>query len=113
MRAPFSKKTPPKDEGAVLLTTLLIMTTMAILAVVMLEDILFAVKRTAQIEIAAQADSFLLGADDYAQSYLQTAVDADNPAATNAQLRQGVAASFPLEGGKLKPVRRGGRRANF
>lgn len=89
------------ERGAVLLTTLLIMSVMAVLAIVMVEDILLAVKRTAHIENEAQANWYLDGADDYVQSYLEGFIAADNPAAANAQLLNGVDALFPLEDGAM------------
>lgn len=90
-----------KERGAVLLTTLLIMSVMAVFAVIMLEDILLSVKRTAQIEIDAQARRYIQGADEYAQIYVDSVFDLSNPALANAQLSAPVDASFPLEGGVL------------
>lgn len=89
------------DRGAVLLTTLLIMSIMAVLAVVMVEDILLAVKRTAHIEGEAQASWYMQGADDYSQTYLRGVVAADNPAAANLALLSGVEAVFPLDNGSM------------
>lgn len=90
-----------KDQGTVLLTTLLIMSIMAALAVVMVEDILLAVKRTGHIDREAQASWYIQGADDYTQSYLEGFIAADNPAAANAPLKEGVSGLFPIEGGVM------------
>jgi len=89
------------ERGTVLLTTLLIMSIMAALAVVMVEDILLAVKRTAHIDREAQAGWYVQGADDYAQSYLEGFISADNPAAANAQLTEGASGLFPIDGGVI------------
>jgi len=74
----FPHQAPDKERGTVLLTTLLIMSIMAALAVVMVEDILLAVKRTAHIDREAQASWYVQGADDYTQSYLEGFIAADN-----------------------------------
>jgi len=89
------------ERGAVLITTLLILSVMAVLTIVMIEDILLAVKRTAHIESEAQASWYMRGADDYTQSYLEAFIAADNPAAANTALSNGVDALFPLEGGTM------------
>lgn len=89
------------ERGAVLLTTLLIMSIMAVLAVVMIEDILLAIKRTAHIEGEAQASWYMQGADDYSQTYLAGVVAADNPEAANVALLSGVDAVFPLDNGSM------------
>lgn len=89
------------ERGTVLLTTLLIMSIMAALAIVMVEDILLAVKRTAHIDMEAQASWYVQGADDYTQSYLENFISADNLAAANSQLRSGVSGLFPIEDGVM------------
>jgi general secretion pathway protein K len=96
-----SSTSPRKDSGTILLTTLLIMSIMAALAVVMVEDILLAVKRTGHIDREAQASWYIQGADDYTQSYLENFIAADNPSAANAQLLQGVNGLFPIDGGVM------------
>ena len=97
----YQSKPRSDEQGAVLLTTLLIMSVMAIFAIIMVEDILLAVKRTAHIESEAQANWYLGGADEYAENFLGSIVAADEPAQANAQLLSGVNASFPLEGGLM------------
>jgi len=96
-----SAQATSKDSGAVLLMTLLIMSVMAVFAVLMVEDILLAVKRTAHIESEAQANWFLAGADEYAETFLETSLSAGEPAAANARLLAGVNTSFPLENGLM------------
>jgi len=58
------------ERGAVLLTTLLIMTVMAALSVALIEDIRFAIKRASSTQSYAQADWYAVSAEDFAVSYL-------------------------------------------
>ena len=89
------------ERGAVLLTTLLIMSTMAILAIIMVEDILLAVKRTAHVESEAQAEWYMDGASDYAEVFLGNALAVDDKAVVNVRLREEVNGVFPIEEGVM------------
>jgi len=97
----LARKPSHAERGTVLLTTLLIMSIMAALAVVMVEDILLAVKRTAHIDREAQAGWYVQGADDYAQSYLEGFISTGDPAAANTQLIEGASGLFPIDGGVI------------
>ncbi len=101
LQSQHNPQTVQKDKGAVLLTTLLIMSIMAALAIIMVEDILLAVKRSAHIDLEAQAGWYVEGADDYTQSYLEGFITRENLAAANAQLKDGVSGLFPIEGGVM------------
>ncbi|MEP6342663.1 MAG: type II secretion system minor pseudopilin GspK [Maricaulaceae bacterium] len=90
-----------KERGAVLLTTLLIMSTMAILAIIMVEDILLAVKRTAHIESEAQAEWYMDGASDYTDVFLSQALAVEDKTAVNVRLREEVNGLFPIEEGVM------------
>lgn len=89
------------DRGAVLLTTLLIMSIMATVAVNIMEDIRFAVKRTANVESYAQADWYMRAAEDYAQSYLGALVSSTDPAALTAALARAEPVILPIDGGAI------------
>ena len=101
MRAAEQMPVPPSERGAVLLTTLLIMSVMAVIAIVMIEDILLAVKRTAQIESEAQATWYMDGAAEYTDVFLEGALAAGDPAAINDRLREEVNGLFPIEDGTI------------
>ena len=90
-----------KDTGAVLLTTLLIMSIMATVAVNIMGDVRFALKRTANIERYTQADWYLSGAETYAQSYLENLLAATDPAMMNAALIQAKPITLPIDGGVI------------
>ena len=79
----FTKTKPDKERGTVLLTTLLIMAVMATVAVAIMDDIRFAVKRTINVGDYAQADWYVKGAEDFAESYISTQLSALEPIAKN------------------------------
>ena len=89
------------EKGAVLLTTLLVMSVMAMVAVSIMDDVRFALKRTANVEAYAQADWYMKGAESYAQSYLQTLLQTTDSAALNAGLSQAEPTILPIEGGAI------------
>jgi len=64
-------KSRKNERGAVLLTTLLLMTVMAALAVAIMDDIRFAVKRAAGVQIAEQLDWYMRGGEAFAENWLQ------------------------------------------
>lgn len=103
-------KTSRNEEGAVLLTTLLVMSLMAVVAVSIIDDVRFAVKRTANVQSYAQADWYVLGAEDFAQSYLETQVISANPQQLNAVLISDKPLLFEIDGGAIGlSVRDGGQ----
>ena len=59
------------EKGTVLLTTLLIMSVMAAVAVAIIDDIRFAVKRTINVGDYAQVDWYVKGGEDFTRSYIQ------------------------------------------
>lgn len=89
-----------KECGAVLLTTLLIMAIMATLAVAMLDDVRFAVKRSANMQGYAQADWYALGAEDFAKAHIEGLVKGDLTV-LNHGLKNGQPIIFPIEGGMI------------
>lgn len=92
-------KASRNDEGAVLLTTLLVMSIMAVVAVSIIDDVRFAVKRTVNVQSYAQADWYVKGAEDFAQSYLETQVVSATPEQLNAALISDAPIVFEIDGG--------------
>ena len=83
------------ERGAVLLTTLLLMTVMATLAVAIMDDIRFALKRAVSVQTSEQLEWYMRGAEDFAESWLQD--NALNNAAVLAQtIIAGETIIFPL-----------------
>ena len=90
-----------KDKGAVLLTTLLVMSLMATVAVSLFEDLRFAVKRAANVQAFAQADWYMRGADDVAQDYLNQQLKQVEPSDLNTVLYALEPMTFPIDGGSI------------
>lgn len=84
------------ERGAVLLTTLLLMTVMAALAVAIMDDIRFSVKRALAVQTSEQMNWYMLGGEDFARSWL-----ADNATGEAGALNQilllGQPAIFPID----------------
>ena len=59
-----------REEGAALLTVLLLVAVMSALAVAVLDDIRFGLKRTANAETVGQAQWYALGAETVARARL-------------------------------------------
>jgi len=89
------------ERGAVLLTTLLIMTLMAALSVALIEDIRFAVKRASTTQAYAQADWYAVSAEDFAVSYLASEFANQPPEEINAKLNESEPFILPIDGGFL------------
>ena len=94
-------RAPRKDEGAVLLTTLLIMSFMASLAVTISGDVRFAVRRTVAVEDTLQAANYLSGAESYALAYVRDNFAELEDPAFNALLLAGQSATLPIPGGAI------------
>lgn len=99
---------PSGERGAVLLMTLLVMSLMAVMAVSIMDDVRYALRRTANVHAYAQADWYLKGAEDYAQSYLETLLGENDDAAINAALLRPQPVILPLEAGNITIELRGG-----
>ncbi|MEP1229382.1 MAG: type II secretion system minor pseudopilin GspK [Litorimonas sp.] len=87
------------ERGAVLLTTLLIMTLMAALSVALMEDIRFAIKRAAHTQSYAQADWYAVSAEDFAVSYLTQEFANLPPVRINEKLNNITPFIIPIDGG--------------
>ena len=92
---------PNKERGTVLLTTLLIMATMAAVSVAIMDDIRFAVKRTINVGDYAQADWYVRGAEDFAESYIESQLGPMQPAMKNELFKEPQTFTFPFEGGMM------------
>lgn len=95
-------KAARKDDGAVLLTTLLVMSIMAVLAVAIMDDVRFAVKRAANVQSYAQTDWYIKGAGDFAESYISQQLNETTPEQLNVGLTQQEPIIFPFEGGLMQ-----------
>ena len=92
---------PNKERGTVLLTTLLIMAVMASLSIAIMDDIRFAVKRTINVGDYAQADWYVKGAEDFAESYISSQLTPLQPAIKNELFKEPQTFTFPYEGGAM------------
>ena len=90
-----------KERGTVLLTTLLIMAVMAGVAVAIMDDIRFAVKRTINVGDYAQADWYVKGAEDFAESYISSQLSPLEPIAKNTLFQEPQTFAFPFDGGSM------------
>jgi len=97
------------EKGAVLLTTLLVMAIMAALAVAMLDQTRFAVKRASHVQAYAQADWYMLGAEDFASQHLERLIQNSETEQLNRALSKPSSVAFPIEGGSINlSIRDGG-----
>ena len=78
------RKNKDKERGAVLLTTLLLLTVMATVTVIIMDDILFAVRRATNIEAAEQLDWYGRGGEEFAEAWLKAIHGKDQIALTQA-----------------------------
>ncbi len=90
-----------KEQGAVLLTTLLVMSLMAALAVAIMDDIRFAVKRSANMQAYAQIDWYARAAEDFAANYIEEVARQLDDNGLNSALLTGEPVVFPIEGGMM------------
>ncbi|WP_051279866.1 type II secretion system minor pseudopilin GspK [Hellea balneolensis] len=90
-----------KERGTVLLTTLLIMAVMAAVSVAIMDDIRFAVKRTINVGDYAQADWYVKGAEDFAESYISSQLGPMQPAVKNELFKTPQTFTFPYDGGMM------------
>jgi len=93
--------TPQKDQGTVLLTTLLIMTVMAAIIVALMEDIQMAVKRTLNVQAYSQADWQADGAEDFVTAYLKNDFRALAPVAKAALFQSRTPLVLPTREGAI------------
>ena len=97
-----------REDGAVLLTTLLIMTIMATLAVSLMNDARFAIRRAIAIEDIAQAELYLDGAEAYALDYASNELLQLDPEQLSLALTSAQDIVFPIEDGVITLTLRDG-----
>ena len=101
---------PRRDrEGMALLTVLLLVAVMAVVAVAVLDDVRFSVRRTTNAETGAQAQWYADGAETLARRRISrlTALDPDRTPLTPDW--NGRAITLPIDGGTLTATVRDGQ----
>ena len=91
----------PREEGAALLTVLLLVAVMSALAVGVLDDIRFGLKRTANAETVGQAQWYALGAETVARARLARLAALD-PLRTPAGDWNGRWLLYPIDNGVIR-----------
>lgn len=91
-----------------LITTLLLMSVMAVITVTIMDDIRFSIKRAASTQTAEQLTWYARGGEDYAKNWLGSQLAADQTELRKVILLQ-VPAIFPIEQGELQIRARDGR----
>ncbi|MBL4869494.1 MAG: type II secretion system minor pseudopilin GspK [Robiginitomaculum sp.] len=79
------------ERGAVLLTTLLLMTIMAAITVSIVDNIRFSIRRTANLQMQAQLDWYARGGEAFSQNLLKTY------SGQQSKLAQMIVAQVPVE----------------
>lgn len=89
-----------RDEGTVLLSTLLVLSLMSAVALALLATVRTSVVRTAELSARSQADLYSQGARDFVQSQLDLIAAIEGPA-LNARLTSGEPVVLPFENGSI------------
>lgn len=89
-----------REDGTVLLSTLLVMSLMSAVALALLATVRTSVVRTGELAARAQADLYAQGAEDFVQSQLDIVSSLDG-AALNAQLTTGAPIVLPFDNGSI------------
>jgi general secretion pathway protein K len=92
----------PSERGVALLTTLLLVAVMAAIAVAVLDDIRFAVRRTANMRQLGQAQWYALGAETLAKSRLQKVLAQQSGFLTLAGGWSGLPLVYPIDNGSIQ-----------
>ena len=93
---------PPREQGMALLTVLLLVAVMSVLAVSVLDDIRFGVRRTANAAEVGQAQWYAVGAEETARAQIRR-LSARSPGRTLALGGwNGRVFSVPVEGGLIR-----------
>lgn len=97
----MSPRVKNSERGAVLLTTLLVMSIIAAIAVAMIDDIRFGVKRASNMQAQAQAEWYMKGAEGFAQSYLEQRMNNVSAQQLNSAMVTGDPIVLPIDGGAI------------
>lgn len=93
---------PEREKGAALLTVLLMVAVIAVIAVGVLDDIRFGVRRTFNARIASQAHWYALGTEQLARARIGKLLDHDAGKTTLEGGWNGRVIAFPIEQGQLQ-----------
>lgn len=92
----------PEDRGAALLTVLLLVAGMSVLAIGLLDDVRFGLRRAHNGEAYAQARWYALGAESYGRARLAELTRLEPRAFASAAERARSPLSFPVEAGSVR-----------
>lgn len=101
------KKSASFDDpqcGAALLTILLMVTVMAALSVAVIDDIRFAIRRTANVNLNSQAHWYAMGAETFARQIITGTPPEALTRALASEDGTGSSATFDIDGGWIKAV---------
>lgn len=96
-------------EGMALLTVLLLVAVMAVVAVAVLDDVRFAIRRTTNAETTAQAQWFALGAEELARTQIEALASRNAQRTPMSPEWNGRPLTFPIEEGAINAVVRDGQ----
>jgi len=91
----------PHEEGVALLTVLLLVAVMAAIAVGVLDDIRFGIRRTLNAATATQGQYFALGAEELARSRISRLLERDAVRTSLDGGWNGKPIVFPIDGGQI------------
>ena len=92
----------PDECGVALLTVLLLVAVMAVIAVAVLDDVRFAIRRSSNMEALGQAQWYALGAETLAKSRLETVLARDPGHLTLDGGWNGQPIVYPIENGAIR-----------
>jgi general secretion pathway protein K len=90
-----------REKGAVLLTTLLVASLMASLAISMLDVTRLSIKRTQNLQDVSQLEWQIKGAEDFVMVYLNDLLATVSPSELGEKLRDGETVVLPTEQGAI------------
>lgn len=90
------------EEGAALLTVLLLVAVIAVIAVGVLDDIRFGTRRAFNARISDQAHWYAIGSEQLARARIRQLLDRDQNKTTLEGGWNGRAISFPIEQGQMQ-----------
>lgn len=93
---------PAHERGAALLTVMLMVAVISVIAVGVLDDIRFGVRRTLNARVASQAHWYALGAEQLARTRIAQLMDRDPGKTTLEGGWNGRIISFPIEQGQME-----------
>ena len=96
-------------EGAALLVVLILVAILSIVAVVVLDDVRFSIRRAQNVEVQTQSQWIALGAERLARRRIRQLIDADAGRTPAPEQWDGRRFDFPIEGGALSLTVRDGQ----